>query len=75
MDEGGNFVRVNDIDIYYETYGEGSPLLLLHGGFAPNAYLQWMDHIETYARHFQVYTLDARAHGKTRNPSGILTTD
>ena len=27
----GNYIDVNGIKIYYEIYGEGEPLLLLHG--------------------------------------------
>ena len=27
----GNFVETNGVKIYYEVYGEGEPLLLLHG--------------------------------------------
>lgn len=25
-------VKINGIDLYYEVYGQGKPLLLLHGG-------------------------------------------
>jgi len=25
------YVRINGVDLYYETYGNGKPLLLLHG--------------------------------------------
>ena len=25
------YLRVNDIDLYYEEYGSGTPLVLLHG--------------------------------------------
>lgn len=27
----GKFVKVNGVNLYYETYGEGEPLLLVHG--------------------------------------------
>ncbi|MEL0038800.1 MAG: hypothetical protein VW757_11155, partial [Halieaceae bacterium] len=27
----GGFVKVNDISMYYEVYGEGPPLVLIHG--------------------------------------------
>ena len=29
---GGHSIAVNDITIYYETYGIGPPVLVLHGG-------------------------------------------
>lgn len=31
-DKVGKHLDVGDASIYYETYGEGSPILLLHGG-------------------------------------------
>ncbi|MEZ4963572.1 MAG: hypothetical protein R2830_27360, partial [Saprospiraceae bacterium] len=30
--EAGKYIEVDGINLYYETYGEGTPLLLLHGG-------------------------------------------
>ena len=30
-DKVGKFIDINDIKIYYEIYGEGEPILLLHG--------------------------------------------
>ena len=30
----GETAKINGIDIYYEVYGEGDPVLLLHGGLA-----------------------------------------
>ena len=29
----GNYASVNGLNIYYEIYGTGQPLILLHGGF------------------------------------------
>ena len=30
---GGRYAKINNICIYYETYGAGPPTLVLHGGF------------------------------------------
>jgi len=30
-DDLGGFVEINGVKLYYEIYGDGSPLLLLHG--------------------------------------------
>src|SRR5918998_758386 len=32
--EGGNYVSVNGLNMYYEIYGAGQPLVLLHGAFS-----------------------------------------
>lgn len=64
-------VTANEITIHYEVYGQGEPLLLLHGGTA--ALNSWADHIPALAAQFQVYALDTRAHGQTDNPSGEMS--
>lgn len=62
-------VRVNGIDLYYEAYGEGEPLLLLHGWTQSSSF--WSEYITTYAQYFKVYAIDLRGHGRT----SPLTTD
>jgi pimeloyl-ACP methyl ester carboxylesterase len=67
----GKYVQANGINIHYEEYGEGAPLILLHGGTSTLA--EWQAHIPSFAPHFHIYALDSRAHGKTDNPSGRLS--
>jgi pimeloyl-ACP methyl ester carboxylesterase len=56
-------VTANDIDYYYAIYGEGEPLLLLHGGlgqiemFGPN--------LGALAAEHQVIGVDLQGHGRT----------
>lgn len=61
--EQAETVKVNGIDMYYEVYGEGEPLLLLHGWTQSSGF--WSEFIPTYARHFKVYSIDLRGHGRT----------
>lgn len=56
-------VRVNGIDLYYERYGEGEPLFLLHGWTQSSQF--WSEYIPTYAQGSEVYAIDLRGHGKT----------
>jgi pimeloyl-ACP methyl ester carboxylesterase len=64
----GSYVKTNGLNMYYEEYGSGEPLVLLHGGtmtgksFAP--------HISAFSERFRVITPDFRGHGQTDNPSG-----
>jgi pimeloyl-ACP methyl ester carboxylesterase len=30
----GTYIEANGLEVYYEHYGEGEPLLLVHGGTA-----------------------------------------
>ncbi len=59
----GQYADVNGINLYYETYGAGRPMILLHGGlgsgemFGPN--------LPTLADHHQVIVVDLQGHGRT----------
>src|SRR6476661_11142447 len=67
----GKFVPVNGIKVYYETYGQGAPLLLIHGnGGSINAFQQ---NIGFLSQHYRVIAADSRAQGKTIDPSDSLS--
>lgn len=56
----------NGISIHYAIYGEGSPVILLHGGLANTDY--WGNQIVALAPHHTVIVMDSRGHGRsTRN--------
>src|SRR6185437_5831912 len=65
-------VRLNDIDMYYETEGEGDPLLLLHGGTGCQE--NWI-HAgrDIFMREYTLIKPDARGHGRTNNPQNTVT--
>ncbi|HKP51771.1 MAG TPA: alpha/beta hydrolase [Chloroflexia bacterium] len=67
----GRYIKANGLNIYYEEYGTGEPLILLHGGTA--TLQSWQEHIPAFAKHFRVIALDSRGHGKTNNPAGELS--
>ena len=68
---GGKFVKVNGMSMYYETYGEGPPLLLLHG-FKGSSQL-WKPFIGELSKYYRLIVPDLRGHGRTRNPTKIFT--
>jgi len=69
----GHTVAANGIRIYYETYGQGEPLLLLHGnGQSISAF---NGQIPALAQHFQVIAVDTRAQGQSTTDGRTLTYD
>lgn len=61
----GRYVAVKDGRLYYERYGSGAPLLLLHGNGQSIAAFQAQ--IGELARHFEVFAVDTRAHGRSQD--------
>ncbi|MDO7850663.1 alpha/beta fold hydrolase [Hymenobacter convexus] len=69
----GHTVALNGIKLYYETYGQGEPLLLLHGnGQSISAF---NGQIPELAKHYQVIAVDTRAQGQSTNGKQTLTYD
>ena len=69
----GHTVAVNGINIYYETYGSGEPLLLLHGN--GQSIGDMAQQIPALARHYQVIAVDTRAQGQSTTNGRELTYD
>jgi pimeloyl-ACP methyl ester carboxylesterase len=67
----GRYVAANGLEIYYEDYGSGQPLVLLHGGTVTAQ--MWEPLLPALVPHFRVITPDSRAHGRTLNPTGELS--
>src|SRR5262245_52445830 len=63
--------RVNDIEMHYDTWGAGEPLILLHGG--GGAAVNWRLIFKEPPAEFQLIMPDLRGHGRTLNPSSELT--
>ncbi len=61
---------VNGIKIWYAVFGQGSPVIMVHGGAGSSKY--WGLQIPVLARQFEVIVLDSRGHGhSTRNSEPI----
>jgi pimeloyl-ACP methyl ester carboxylesterase len=65
-------VRVNDIEVYYEIHGKGTPLVHI-GGLAGDA-RTWMRQIEHLSKHYQVLCFDNRGTGRTDCPDTPYST-
>ncbi|HEY46876.1 MAG: hypothetical protein AMJ88_06970 [Anaerolineae bacterium SM23_ 63] len=56
-------IETGEIQQYYETTGEGTPLVLVHGAFVDLH--MWDPQVEHFADRYQVICYDLRGHGKT----------
>ena len=63
--------KTNGIELYYETHGEGKPLVLISGlGYSS---WQWHKMVPLLAEKFQVITFDNRGVGQSDKPAGPYT--
>jgi pimeloyl-ACP methyl ester carboxylesterase len=66
MTTTNGYVDVNGLHMYYEVTGEGTPLVLLHGGMM-SIDLSWASLIPTLAQHYQVIGVEMQGHGRTND--------
>jgi len=70
---GAHRATLNGISLYYETYGEGTPLVLLHGNGGSIASLSAQ--VAFFSTHRRVIAIDSRAHGHSGMDARELTYD
>ncbi|SIP95445.1 Pimeloyl-ACP methyl ester carboxylesterase [Chryseobacterium sp. RU33C] len=58
------YASVNGIKVYYEVYGEGKPLVLLHGAFM-TIDMNWGELIPELSKNRKVIALELQGHGHT----------
>lgn len=65
----GKRLTIQDTEIYYEEYGSGLPMLLLHGGFG--SIYDFQQVIPELAKHFRVIAVDSPGHGRSEQADSI----
>lgn len=63
------FVKVNGINMHYEVFGEGKPIILIHGN--GEDYKIFDKLIEKLEPKFKVYAIDSRCHGESEDTPEI----
>jgi pimeloyl-ACP methyl ester carboxylesterase len=66
----GTFMR-DGITFYYETYGEGEPLLMVHGNGLSIA--SFRPQIEFFKSRYRIIAMDSRGQGKSGDGDGPIT--
>lgn len=70
--EAGRYIDVGDAKIYYEVYGTGDPVVILHGGIVGSP-LEMGQFIDSLSISHQVIAVSTRGHGKSEMGSEIST--
>jgi pimeloyl-ACP methyl ester carboxylesterase len=61
--EVGKYIFINGVKLYYETYGEGKPILLIHGNSTSTR--GWAPQIDYFSKKYKLYSIDCRGRGKS----------
>jgi len=69
----GHYALVNGIQMYYETYGSGEPLIMLHGNGGSIA--AFKNQIPFFEKHYKVIAIDSRLQGKSGGSTDTLSYD
>ena len=67
----GGYFQHEGVKLYYETYGHGAPLLLIHGNGA--SIWSMKNQIAFFSRHYCVIAMDGRDHGRSGDATSPLT--
>ncbi len=70
---GGRRAAIDGVNIYYETYGSGPPVLVLHGGLAALETMHYQ--ISDLAADHLMIAPDSRGHGRSTDAPGPLHYD
>jgi pimeloyl-ACP methyl ester carboxylesterase len=62
--KAGRYAQAKDAKIYYEVYGKGQPIVLLHGGLFGST-VEMTEFIEKLKKNHQVIAISTRGHGKS----------
>ena len=57
------FVKINDVELFYEIQGQGSPIILLHGNGEDHKIFKTL--LKVLTKTHKVYTIDSRCHGQS----------
>lgn len=62
--QAGHYQNVGDTQIYYEIYGSGKPVVVLHGGLV-GSIAEMGQFIDKLSPNYQVIAVSTRGHGKS----------
>jgi len=69
--KAGHYITLRGFKMYYEIYGKGEPLLLIHGN--AGSINNFSGQIPYFAQNYQVIVTDSRSHGKSVDATDSLS--
>jgi pimeloyl-ACP methyl ester carboxylesterase len=69
----GTYIEIGGRKTWYDEAGVGAPLVLLHGGLAPNE--TWSQQLPAFGQRFRVLAPERRGHGRTPDVDGPFAYD
>lgn len=72
LHENGKYVDVNGVKLYYEIYGEGEPVLMIHGN--GGSFICFANQVVDFSKYFKVILVDCRGRGNSSYQKGVELT-
>jgi pimeloyl-ACP methyl ester carboxylesterase len=69
--QAGKYAAIRGFQMYYEIYGKGEPLLLIHGN--SGSIVDFANQIPFFSQHYRVIIADNRSHGKSIDTKDSLS--
>lgn len=69
--KAGHYVSMRGFKMYYEVYGKGNPLLIIHGN--DGSIINFLYNIPYFSKKYKVIIADSRAQGKSIDNSDSLS--
>ncbi len=70
--KAGHYANAGDAKIYYEVYGKGQTIVVLHGGIFGCTY-EMHQFIDSLSKNYQVIAVSTRGHGKSELGTETIT--
>lgn len=66
-----SYLEIDDLKLYYEVKGEGTPVVFLHDGLIDSQV--WEHQFTAFSKFFQVVRYDCRGYGRSNIPAGAFS--
>lgn len=70
-ERAGNYLNTRGFKMYYEIYGKGEPLLMIHGN--GGSISSFVNQIPYFSKNYKVIAVDSRAQGKSADTRDSLS--